>query len=94
MCLAIPGKVIEIFNENGLKMAKLDYSGTISTACIEYVPEISEGQYTIVHAGFAISVIDEEQAMESLEAWSDLAKTLDEEEKHKGDSTEEKDDVS
>lgn len=72
MCLAIPGKVIEIHEENGLKMGRIDYSGTINTACLEYVPEIQPGQYTIVHAGFAISIIDEEEAQKTYAVWNEL----------------------
>ena len=72
MCLGIPGKVIEIFDENGLKMGKIDYSGTVNKACLEYVPDIQVGQYTIIHAGFGISIIDEEEEMKSYEAWQEL----------------------
>jgi len=56
MCLAIPGKVIEIYNENDLQMGKIDYSGTINKACLAYVPEAQVGQYVLVNAGFAFSV--------------------------------------
>jgi len=73
MCLGIPGKVEEIFTENGLKMGKINYSGTVNKVCLEYVPEIKIGQYTIVHAGFAISIIDEDEALKSYEAWEELA---------------------
>jgi hydrogenase expression/formation protein HypC len=72
MCLAIPGKVIEVYEENGLKMGRIDYAGTINTACLEYVPEIKPGQYTIVHAGFAISIIDEEEARKTYALWEEL----------------------
>lgn len=72
MCLAVPGRIAEIFEENGLKMGIVDYSGTLSKACLEYVPEITEGQYTVVHAGFAISIIDEDEARQSLETWREL----------------------
>jgi len=72
MCLAIPGKVIEIFDENGLKMGKVDYSGTVNTACLEYVPEVKKGEYVIVHAGFAISVIDETEAKKTLDLWDEM----------------------
>lgn len=72
MCLGIPGKVTEIFDENGLKMGKIDYSGTVKTACLEYVPDIKEGEYVIVHAGFAISVIDENEAKKTLELWDEM----------------------
>ncbi len=79
MCLAIPGKVIEIFEENGLKMGKLDYAGTINSACLEYVPEVQIGQYAIVHAGFAISIIDEEEARRTYEVWDELVEAAAEE---------------
>lgn len=76
MCLAVPGKVTEIFEESGLKMGTIDYAGTASKACLEYVPEIQVGQYTVVHAGFALSIIDEEEAMKSFEAWHELTNAL------------------
>ena len=53
MCLAIPGKLVELSNENGLKMGIVDVNGSKTRACLEYVPDIQVGQYTIVHAGFA-----------------------------------------
>jgi hydrogenase expression/formation protein HypC len=72
MCLGIPGKVIKIYEENGLKMGNIDYSGTVNKVCLEYVPEIIPGQYTIVHAGFGISIINEEEAQKTLEALEQL----------------------
>lgn len=69
MCLAIPGKLVEIFEEAGLKMGRLDYNGTLNKTCLEYVPEIAVGQYAVVHAGFAISILDEREALRSFEAW-------------------------
>ena len=72
MCLAIPGKVIEIYEEAGLKMGKIDYAGTVNRVCLEYIPEIQVGQYTVVHAGFALSIIDEQEAVKSYEAWEEL----------------------
>ncbi|WP_167375042.1 HypC/HybG/HupF family hydrogenase formation chaperone [Prosthecochloris sp. GSB1] len=74
MCLAIPGKLIEIREENGLKMGTVDINGALTKACLEYVPEIAVGQYTIVHAGFALKIIDEEEAAESLKLWDELIK--------------------
>ncbi|NTU92523.1 MAG: HypC/HybG/HupF family hydrogenase formation chaperone [Chlorobiaceae bacterium] len=75
MCLAIPGKLIEIRDENGLKMGTIDVSGTLTKACLEYVPDIAIGQYTIVHAGFALKVIDEDEAAESLKLWDELIRS-------------------
>jgi len=73
MCLAIPGKLIEIYEEAGMKMGRIDYGGTVNRACLEYVPEIEAGQYTVVHAGFAIAIIDEEEAARSFEAWREYS---------------------
>jgi len=67
MCLGIPGKVIQIYEINGIKMGKVDFGGVIREACLEYLPEIQIGEYTIVHVGFGISKLDEEEAMETLE---------------------------
>jgi hydrogenase expression/formation protein HypC len=75
MCLAIPGKVIEIVEEAGLKMGRVDYAGTVNKVCLEYVPDIQIGQYTVVHAGFALSIIDETEAIKSYEAWEELIRS-------------------
>jgi hydrogenase expression/formation protein HypC len=72
MCLGIPGKVVSIYEEHGLQMGDIDYGGTVSKACLEYVPDIKVGQYTIVHAGFGISIIDEEEALASYQAWEEM----------------------
>jgi len=72
MCLAIPGKVVAVTDENGLKMGTVDINGSLTKACLEYVPDIQLGQYTIVHAGFALKIIDEEEAAESLKLWDEL----------------------
>ncbi|NOX16677.1 MAG: HypC/HybG/HupF family hydrogenase formation chaperone [Chlorobi bacterium] len=73
MCLAIPGKVIEIIDENGLKMGKIDYAGSVSRACVEYCGDVEVGNYVIVHAGMAISVLDEQEALESIAIHQSLA---------------------
>ncbi|ACF46660.1 MAG: HypC/HybG/HupF family hydrogenase formation chaperone [Prosthecochloris sp.] len=72
MCLAIPGKLIAISQEHGLKMGSVDISGSVTRACLEYVPDIQVGQYTIVHAGFALKIIDEAEAAESMQVWNEL----------------------
>ncbi|MCF7807941.1 MAG: HypC/HybG/HupF family hydrogenase formation chaperone [Candidatus Marinimicrobia bacterium] len=72
MCLAVPGKLLEVFDENGLKMGNIDFAGSVSKACLEYVPEIEVGQYTIVHAGFALSVLNEKEAQETFDAWDEV----------------------
>jgi len=66
MCLGIPGKVLEITAERGTRMASVDFGGVIKSVCLAYVPEVGVGDYTIVHAGFAITKLDEESALETL----------------------------
>ena len=72
MCLAVPGKVVEITGEGELRMGKVDFSGVQRQACLAYVPEVQLGDYVLVHVGFAISRIDEEQAMETLAALREI----------------------
>ncbi len=78
MCLAIPGKVIEIAEENGLRMGRVDFGGVIKRVCLDYVPEVEVGDYTIVHVGFALSKIDEGEAIRTLEVFRQMG-VLDEE---------------
>lgn len=73
MCLGVPGKVIEIYEVGGLKMGKVDFGGVTREACLAYVPEIAIGEYTVIHVGFAISQISEEEAMLSLETIQELS---------------------
>jgi hydrogenase expression/formation protein HypC len=67
MCLGIPAKVIELYEDKGLKMAKVDFGGVVKEACMEYLPEVKLGDYTIVHVGFGLSILDEQEAMETME---------------------------
>jgi len=67
MCLGIPAKVIELYKTNGLKMAKVDFGGVVKEACMEYLPEVKLGDYTIIHVGFGLSILDEQEAMETME---------------------------
>ena len=67
MCLAVPGKIIEIYEKQGLTMAKVDFSGVTREACIEHVPEAQIGDYAIIHVGFAISLLSEEEAHKSID---------------------------
>ena len=62
MCLAIPGKVIEVFQAQGLRMARADFGGTIRKVCLEHLPEAGLGDYVLVHVGFALSRVDPEEA--------------------------------
>lgn len=67
MCLGIPGKIVEIYNDRGLLMCKVDFGGAVREACIETLPEAKVGEYTIIHAGFALSLLSEEEAQSTLD---------------------------
>jgi len=62
MCLGIPGKVTETYREHDILMGKVDFGGVSKRVCLEHVPGVATGQYVIVHVGFALSVIDEDEA--------------------------------
>jgi hydrogenase expression/formation protein HypC len=67
MCLAIPGKVEEINTEGGLRIGRVNFGGVVKNVCLDYVPDVVVGDYTIVHVGFALSKIDEETALQTLD---------------------------
>ena len=73
MCLGIPGKITEIFQKDSLKMAKLDFGGIIKEVCLAYTPEAEVGNYALIHVGFAISLMDEEEAQETLKLIKEVA---------------------
>jgi hydrogenase expression/formation protein HypC len=62
MCLGIPGKILESFEANGLRMGRIEFGGIVREACLAYTPEAQTGDYVVVHVGFAISRIDAEEA--------------------------------
>ncbi|MDD3375434.1 MAG: HypC/HybG/HupF family hydrogenase formation chaperone [Candidatus Omnitrophica bacterium] len=75
MCLAVPGKIISIEGKDPLeKTGKIDFSGIQKEVNLAYVPEAKIGDYVIVHAGFAISQVDEEEAKKTLEYMSEIDK--------------------
>jgi hydrogenase expression/formation protein HypC len=74
MCLAIPGKITEFHETDGLRMSKVDFGGVTREACLEYLPEAQAGDYVLVHAGFAISRVDAEEAARMLEAIEELGR--------------------
>ena len=67
MCLAIPGKIVSVSGEDFARIARVSFGGIIKEVSLAYVPEAREGEYVIVHVGFAISVVDEEQALQTFE---------------------------
>lgn len=72
MCLAVPGQVESIHEENGTRMGRVNFGGVVKEICLAYLPDIAVGDYTIVHVGFAISKIDEASARATLQTFADL----------------------
>ena len=64
MCLGVPAKIIELYEKDGLQMARVDFGGVIREACMAYVPEANVGEYCIIHVGFALNLLSEEEAQE------------------------------
>ncbi len=73
MCLGVPGKIVEIYETNGLRMGKIDFGGVTREACLAYVPEAKTGDYTLIHVGFALNIISETEARETLELLSQIS---------------------
>lgn len=73
MCLGVPGKIVEIYEKDNMKMCKIDFGGATREACLDFVPEAKLGDYTIIHVGFAISLLSEEEAMETLALLQEIA---------------------
>ncbi|NLG72152.1 MAG: HypC/HybG/HupF family hydrogenase formation chaperone [Chloroflexi bacterium] len=73
MCLGVPGKIVEIYEANGLKMGKIDFGGVTREVCLAYVPDACVGEYTVIHAGFALNRISEQEALETLEILQQIA---------------------
>ena len=78
MCLAIPGLLEEVFEESGLKMGKVNFGGIRKSTCLQYTPDAEPGAYVLVHVGFAISVIDEDEAKRTLAFLEESAEDLSE----------------
>ena len=72
MCLAIPGKVVEAYEQRGMRMAKVQFGGIFREACLEYVPDTKVGDYVLVHVGFAISRVDEAEAARTYQLLEDM----------------------
>jgi hydrogenase expression/formation protein HypC len=68
MCLAIPGKIVSSEEENGIRVGRVEFGGISRTACLDFVPEASVGDYVLVHVGFALSRVDPEEAERTYKA--------------------------
>jgi hydrogenase expression/formation protein HypC len=78
MCLAVPGRIVEVRDERGTTMATIDFDGIRKDICLAFLPDLQVGDYAIVHVGFAIAAVDEASALETLAMFRDLG-VLDEE---------------
>ena len=78
MCLGVPGKIMSIYESGTLQMAKIDFGGVIREACVEAVPDAKVGDWTIIHAGFALNLLSEDEAQETLDALRELSLIEDE----------------
>jgi hydrogenase expression/formation protein HypC len=72
MCLGVPGKVIDVYDEDGIRMGVVDFGGITRKACLAYAPEVDLGSWVVIHVGFAISVVDEEEARRSYELLAEM----------------------
>ena len=72
MCLGVPGRIEEIWDAEGTRMARVDFGGVNKDVCLAYLPDLAVGDYTIVHVGFAISQVDEDSARETLRLFEEI----------------------
>jgi len=72
MCLGVPGRVEDVWEADGTRMATVDFGGVRKEVCLAYVPDVTVGDYTIVHVGFALTKLDERSALETLELFKSV----------------------
>ena len=78
MCLGVPGRVVDTFEEHGVRMGHVDFGGVSRAVCLEHVPDAQLGEYVLVHVGFALSRLDENEARRVFEVLAEMG-LLDEE---------------
>jgi hydrogenase expression/formation protein HypC len=79
MCLGIPGKIAQCYEKDSLPMAKVDFDGIAKEVCLSLTPEVEPGEYVLVHAGFALNVVDEEEAKQIFDYLGQLEEAADSE---------------
>jgi hydrogenase expression/formation protein HypC len=72
MCLAVPGRIVELFEDGDLHMGKVAFGGVSKSVCLEHVPEAQVGDYVLVHVGFALARIDEHEARRVFDVLEEL----------------------
>ena len=78
MCLSIPGRITQIDQQGSPLMGTVDFGGVLKEVCLDYVPEAQVGQYVLIHVGFAIGLLDEEEAQARLDMIREIAEFDDE----------------
>lgn len=76
MCLGVPGKILEFFDTQGMRMAKVEFGGIVRDVCLQCLPEAVIGDYVIVHVGFAISKIDEAEAARTYQLLEEMGQLM------------------
>ena len=72
MCLAMPGRIVRLLDQEGLRLGDVDFGGVTRRVCLAYVPEAVEGAFVLVHAGFAITIVDEREAERTLQLLQEI----------------------
>jgi len=72
MCLGVPGRIVEVQEDGLMRMGRVDFGGITRQVCLAYVPEAQVGDWVIVHVGFAISRLEEEEALETLQLLGEI----------------------
>ncbi|MCS7282728.1 MAG: HypC/HybG/HupF family hydrogenase formation chaperone [Anaerolineae bacterium] len=72
MCLGVPGQIVEVYDGGLMRMGKVDFGGIVREVCLAYVPEAQVGDWVVVHVGFAISRLTEEEAQETLQLLGEI----------------------
>jgi hydrogenase expression/formation protein HypC len=75
MCLGIPGEIVDVRNDDGLRVGRVRFAGITRDVCLDYVPDAAVGEYVLVHVGFAISRIDREEAARAYRVLEDIGQT-------------------
>jgi len=76
MCLAIPGEIVDVHEQHGMVFAHVKFGGVTREVCLEYVPEAAPGDFVLVHVGFAIAVVDRDEAARTWETLHALGEDI------------------
>ena len=77
MCLGVPGRVVDVSDEDGVRMGRVDFGGVARKVCLEHVPDVVPGEYVLVHVGFALSKLDELEARRVFDLLEELGQLED-----------------